>query len=787
MRDVLRELGYSIRFARRHLGAYSALILTFAISVAATTTILSVMYFVFVRDLPYRDPASLVRVAKLFPQGNPESTNYAELLDWRARSTAFESLAAIKWEDATVLGGTSPERITAAVVTVNLFSMLGVRPLIGRTFGPSDEQAGAHVAVLMEGAWRQMFGANPNIVGRRVRLSTRNTTLDYQIVGVMPSAVRFYETPSSLSSPGAMFVAQQYPLPPSESDTDQAYVVFGRLKAGVSRGAARDDLTRVIHTAPSKFYSPGAYVVSMHEAEFGNNERVLLLLALTVGLVTLIACVNMAGLLLALGSARRREFAIRSAIGATRGRLVRQLLIEHAMLVSAGTAIGAWLTTLGLRAVTALSPAQLPRIDDVRISWQVFAIGCVLTASTAFVSGFLPVLLLSRSESFSTMKGTSSSGGHARWRDALVAVQLGLVFAVALVASLVLRSFWLLEHVNLGYEPHGVVAAQISLGPRWDVPGRPQVFQRHLLDTLHGRPAIGEVALAEDVPPTARTGGIYLRDGRIVWPIWNEVSPDYFHLLRIPTFVGKATGGDLGESAIVANQAFVRRFLSDASIVGQPLGEQGEMLAAVVGDTWHARQSTLTSEAAVYIDILGPQSSIRFWVLVRSASPEANAVAEVRRAVSSIDPNVPLMFTTLDAEVARARVEPRFLAVLLGGFGGFGLLLAAIGVFTGVHQSVIERLRELAIRIALGAEPRRIRFLMVERILALSAAAILVGGWIGSLGARGLRTMLFGITPNDLPTLFASAVLVAVVAMAAAWRPLRRAVSVDPVVLLREE
>ena len=780
-----------IKFLRKKVGWYAALISTFAVSLATTTTVLSAVYFVFVRDLPYRDPRSLVRVAKLFPQGTSEKTSYAELLDWRARSATFDALAAIRWEDATLLYGSTPQRVTGGVVTSNLFPMLGVHPLLGRLFTASDEVPGTNVALITETTWHRTFGSRPDIVGKYVRLASGKATAEYQIVGVTPSSVHFFEAPAYVSPQEGIFVAQHSTLAPGEIDPGQVYVVFGRLKPGVPIRAARDDVTRLIETAPSKFPSPGAYVVSMHEAELGNNKRVLLLLALTVVLVMLIACVNIAGLLLALGSARRQEFAVRTAIGATRGHLIRQLVSEHAAIVSAGTAVGAWLTTLGLRAVTLVSPPQLPRIDDVRVSWPVFAVGCGLVALTAILSGLLPVLLLSRGESATMMKGTarSSSSRHARWRDVLVAVQLGLVFAVTLTATLAVRSFWLVEHVNLGYDPHDVVAARVLLGPRWDVAGRPQVFQRQLLERLRSTTGFEDAALSDELPPDSRVGAIFLRDGRIARPLRNDVTGGYFQVLGIPVLAGQSVGHEAGPAPVVVNEAFALTFLTGSPALGRAISMDGQTIAGVVGDTWHAKQLSSAFEPAVYGDLLDTSTGglTRFWALVRSTSPQSLVVARIRDAVSAIDPEVPLEFTTLDTEVARARVQPRFLAMLLGAFGGFGLLVAAIGVFMGVHQSVTERLRELAIRLALGAQPRAIRYLVVRRILLVASLAIVAGGWTGLIGASGLRSVLFGLTPNDLPTLFFSAAIVVAVTIAAAWRPLERATSVDPIALLHEE
>ena len=777
---ALRDIAYATRFLRRNPKIAALLILTFGITVAAATTVLSVIDVVLLRDLPYRDPHSLVRVAKLFPQGTPERTHYAELLDWRARNATFDALVGVRWEDANLLQGSSPQQIKIQFVTANLFSMLGVPPLLGRSFAPADERPGADVVILTEGTWRNVFGADPNILGKSIRVNDFWGTADYQVIGVMPSYAQIFELPRA-----ALFLPQPYPLPPGALDPGPVYTVFGRLRTGVPLNAAKDDLSRVIRSAASRFSSPGAYVVSMHEAELGASEHELMMLAAAVALVTLIACINIAGLVLALGATRRQEFTVRAAIGASRRQLALQLFMEHCLIMVIGTLLAASLAVIGVRVVLALAPANLPRLEQLRVDWRLLALGCGLATLISLLSGFLPWLLLSRIE-FTATKYSWSTTGLTRWRDGLVALQLGLVLATAMAAALALHSFWLLERINLGYDPSHVVAAQVLLGARWHSAAQTVNFQRQLLARTHESAGFESAALADMLPPSARVGAVYLSDGRLVRPRLHSVTPNYFRVLRIPVLRGEPLSerGDMWP--IVVTQSFATQFLGTSGI-RQSLGSDAQTVVGVVGDTWQSEQPSTAPEPTVYDDLLdGRDESDRFWLLVRSSSPETVVVEEIRNIVSSIDPNVSLRFTTLDAEIGRTRIVPRFFAVLLGAFGGFGLLLAAIGVFTTVQQSVTERMRELAIRLALGSEPRAICYLVARRLALLSLLAVVAGGWIGLVCAKGLRSVLFGLTPTDGPTLAAAAAILVLVAVTAAWGPIRRAASVDPIVLLRD-
>ncbi len=779
----VEDLGYAIRFAGRCPKTTATLILTLATAVAASTTIVSVVNVVFLRPLPYRDPSSLVLAARLFPQGTPERATYAELSDWRVRGSSFQSLAAIRSESYILLHENVAQQVQANVVTANLFSMLDARPLLGRWFLPQDEQPGVAAAILSESTWRNRFSADPNIVGKRIRLADRRDVVDREIVGVMPSQMRVFELPQA-----AVFLPQPYPLPAGAVDPGPVFLVFGRLKFGVSVHQARADLTQLIlRGSPSHSFSPGAYLVPLHQAEFGRNERGLRMLALSVGLLMLIACINIAGLLLAVGATRRHELAVRAAIGASRGRLMRQLLIEHALLTGVGAALGGALTVVGIRVVLAVSPPDLPRLDQLGMDWSVFGVSCTAAAAAGILSGFLPALLLSRSEITGSLKGVFGAGRQARWRDGLVAAQLGLVLAVVVAGTLSVHGLWKLVHVQLGYDPTNVVATEITLGPKWQTPDRIVEFQRDLLRRVYELGDVEGAALTQQLPPSSRRGGVYLSDGRFVRPVMNTVSRDYFSVLRIPILRGATVTQHGGNWPIVVSESFARQFLPMGRDLGQGL-TGGRIVVGVVGDTWQQEQTTPAAVPTCYVDLVDTNNPWdHFWLLARPHGDGSVLVSRLREIIRSIDSDLPLRFTALDEHLAGTRVQLRFFAVVLGGFAAVGLLLAAIGVFTAVHQSVSERAREIGIRIALGAAPAGIRRLILRRIVALSVAALAIGTWLGVFGARGLRSVLFGLTTTDVPTLLAAAMLVGAVAGVAAWNPLRRAVSLDPITILREE
>ena len=817
---MLADLRYAVRTLRKSPGFATAAILTLALAIGSNTTVFSVVNGVLLRPLPFAEQDRLFMVAEQSRQGAFRPPSYPTFLDWRAQSSAFSGLAYVRGGGQRLAGPEGVQNLLVSAVSTGFFATLGERPLLGRLFTPDEERAGAHVAVLSYALWQDRFGGDPAILGKTLSL----TAGVFTVVGVLPHDVAYPPWASEqLHVPIATAAATDRALTQRGFHADCR--IIGRLKPGMTREQAKADLDGVARREAATYpgfnadWTAVALFPLRDEILFGTTQQ-LLVLVVAVGLVLMIGCVNVANLTLARAGARGRELAIRSALGAGRGRVVRQLLTESVVLASLGGGLGVAAAYAAIALLKRAAPSVLPRLETVQVDGWVLAFALGVTLITTVATGLLPALRAARPDLTDSLKeGTAGAGtGHRRQRlrAALVISEIALSVVLVVGAGLLIRSLWRLRAVNPGFDPQGLVTFWISPPPlRAQDPARLASLYTQVEDAARALPGVTSVALTNFTPLSG--GGLPspveipgrapdpLRDPR-VW--FMTVSPGYFRTMRIPVRAGREfTEADLAPgAAVVVNEAFARAFwsgLDPIDLIGRQLTlhkavqgrpDFGEPLpgtvVGVVGDVHHFGLDT-PAEAQVYVpftrNIWGHMS-----LVVRTAVPPGGFLQTLSRAVRQVDPDIPMTLTgsvsavgTVD--IAGGLASRRFDVWLLGSFAAAALLLAAIGIYGLLAYAVGQRRRELGIRFALGASRGDVMSQVVGDGIRLAAAGIVIGVVIALAITRLLSALLYGVGASDPATFVGVVALLAVVSLVASYLPARRAGRVDPMVALRYE
>jgi predicted permease len=806
---ALEDLAADLRFAARTLAKSPTFtivaVLTLALGIGANTAIFSLVNGVLLRPLPYAMPDRLVQ---LWPEGSFPRGG-VELLGERSR--AYERLSGVGYTTQLVLNGRGePERLTGAPVAPDLFATLGVSAAIGRTLRPGEQGTGRDgVVVLSHGLWQRRFGGDPKVLGSGITLGG----VDRTVVGVMP--------------PGFVFPSRDVefwiPAPYSPDDPtlhwDMGWLrPVGRLRPGATVEQARAELNALMPEVRAGFpwhmpgdWGAGADAVPMRDAITGNVRRMLLVLLGAVALVLLVACVNVGNLLLARSATRRKEMAVRAALGAGRGRLVRQLLTESLLLALLGGAAGLLLAMAALPALTALLPADMPRLEEVGLDGRVLGFTLALAVLTGVGFGLVPAWRVLRPNS--NLHQGLQDGGNAgtsrrRWRlvSGLVAAEVALSVVLVVGALLLVKSVWLLLRVDPGFQRESVVTASVDPPEfRYGDRASRQVFYQELLRRLNTLPGADVAAVATAIPFSGTAShSIFLIEGRpepgtgdSEWPLADArliVSPEYFRALGIPILEGRGfTEGD-GEGAQPV--ALVSRKLADSYWPGEgaigrrikfPWSKSWSTIVGVVGDV---KWDRLSAEAGkgLYLPML--QSGIGpMRIVVRTGDAGEDAVlANLRPLVASLDKDTPVSDVgTLEQLVSASAAESRSIMLLLGLFALVALALGAVGIYGVIAYAVSQRRREIGIRLALGARAGQILWLVLWQGAILAALGIALG-LLGAFGAtRVLQSLLFEVSATDPVTFATVAVLLAAVALLASYLPGRRAARVDPTRALRSE
>lgn len=809
--DLRRDVQFGLRSLLKTPAFTVAATVALALGIGATTAILSVVNGVLLRPLPYADSDRLVVL--LHNGRNPVSP--ANYLDWRAQTRSFTDVAAAEYWSVNLAATDEPERVAGLRLSAGMLPMLGVRPILGRLFTAQEEVVGnEHVAVIGYGLWQRRFAGDRGVVGRRVSFDGEPFT----IIGVMPQTFQFapfWATHAELWAPLALG-------PRATSRTGNSLRVFARLRPGVTLEQARVDFNAVTARLEREYPGTNRNVVvqSLKHVVVGDIETPLLVLLGAVAFVLLIACANVAHMLLARSASRQKELAIRTALGATRGRLISLMLIESALLAAAGGVIGLLLALWGVRALIGASPAIIPRVADVTIDARVLLMTLGITGATAIFFGLLPALRSARVDLAETFRdgdrGSTEGHGKHRLRSALVASEFALALVLLMGAGLMIRSVAALQHVDPGFDPRDVVTMIVSIsGTKEADPSLRQAFFTDMLSGVRATPGVESATFINHLPIAGDSWGYSFavegrpkpKPGDSPVATYRVVFPGYFHAMRIPLLRGREIASSDRMDAtpvVVINEMMAKRYWGSDDPIGKRITLDDSTWVTVVGiakntvqEDWSAapQPEMFLPYAQQRAFLTSPASRYAYLTLVARvdcrnrgrcesaalATPIVRAVREVNHsaAISSVQ--------TMIAVVEQATAESRFYLVLLGAFAAIAVALAAVGIYGVMSYSVSRRAHEIGIRIALGAEPTTVLRFIVQQGMTLA----LVGAGVGLVAAfaltRLMGRLLFGVGPTD-PTTFAivTATLCAV-ALAASYLPARRATRVDPLTALRSD
>jgi len=807
MDSLLQDLRYAVRTLVERPGFTVVAVLTIALGVGGTTAMFGVVDAVLLRPLPYAEPDRLVMLWTRTPGGPQAAASWPEFVDWREQSHSFADMAVWRGQSVSLTGGAEPERVVGAFVSDRFFPLLGARPALGRTFTAeeTDPATARPVAVLGHGLWQRRFGSDPGILGRSLVLNGQSHT----VVGVLGPDFDGGNAPAHGWFMGCdVFLPISYfPNKKGLARGETEILVLGRLRPGVDASQAGTDMAvvarRLEQAYPDTHAGRGVEIVPLHEQIVGSFKPALLVLLGAVGLVLLIACANVANLLLARASRRRRELALRAALGAGRTRLLRQLLTESAVLALLGGALGLLVGHWGLALLMSLAPAGvLP--GSLTLDGRVMAFALVLTAATGVCFGLVPAIQASRPDLDGVLKeagrGGSGSAGH-RFRDELVVAEVTLSLVLLVGAGLLLRSAVALQRAELGFRPDHVLTAEFRLPPgRYPEPRVIAAFFRQTLERLRAVPGIESAALARAVPFSGNGGSTTFQvegepeppKGREPVAQLNIVSPDYFRTMGIRQLEGR----DFDEhdtadvpSVAVVNETMARQLWPGMDPIGRRLRLRDAGWVTVVGVVGDVRHSGPSEPPQPQIYTTHEQDARIFaCVVARTAGEPMAMAAPMRAALWAVDKDQPVWkVRAMEELVTGSRGTARAMSLLVGVFAAVALALAGVGIYGVMAYAVSQRTREIGIRMALGAASGRVLRLVVGRALVLTSVAIVLGAIGATVLARLLGTLLFGVGPADPVTFGVAAAALASVGTLAACLPARRAARIDPVRALTEE
>ncbi|HJX89572.1 MAG TPA: ABC transporter permease [Pyrinomonadaceae bacterium] len=811
MENLFKDIRYGLRGLLKHPGFAAIVIVTLGLGIGASTAIFSVVNSVVLRRLPYNNADRIVAIQELNQTGKRVQVTAANFYDWRQQNTVFEHLAAIKTTSANLALNDQAERIDISQTSANYFSVFAVEPELGRLFIPSDEQAGhPPIAVLSHALWQRRFGGDKSIVGRSITLDGKA----YTVVGVVPSS---FQDPfkSELWLPPLRLVPELNEQMDVTQVRGMGYLAaVALLKPGVSLDQAASEMetitSRLRQQYPQTNNRRFNRVVSLQKDVIGDTSRMLWLLLGAVTFVLLIACANVANLLLASSASRHKEMAIRAALGASRWRVVRQLFTESTMLALAGGAFGFLLSFWLLSLIKKLLPLDFPRVNEIRVDWRVLAFTLTASVLTGILFGFAPALQFARSDIQDSIRetgrGTAGSLRRSRFRQALIVSEVALSVVLLAGAGLLFRSFMRLQSVNTGFESRQVLTALVSpSGTNFRNDADYVNFYQRVIDKISAVPGVRDVGAINTLPLAKGPTLGFRIEGRPIttpdkWPVVNyrNVTPNYFGAMGIPVVQGRAfTDRDnaSGPLSLIVNQALVDQNFPGENAIGKRIGfrdansSQPTNWFEIVGIVANARSLELREEPTPELYFSALQDPFRSMSLVVRSTVEPESIASaVRQAVAEVDRTVPVSnVQTMEHIVSTSITQPRFNLFLLGLFSVVALLLSAAGIYGVTAYTVVQRTHELGIRLALGAQVGDV----LRMILGQGMAVIMIGVGLGLAGAFGLmrlmKSLLFGVSETDPLTYAGITLVLVVVALAACYIPARRATKVDPLEALRYE
>jgi putative ABC transport system permease protein len=821
--SITRDFQYAWRGLRRSPAFATIAILTLALGIGANTAIFSIIDAVLLRPLPFHNPGQLVRLYETEDAPGNYPFTGPDFIDWKTQNHSFQDMALYGWpNDMNFSSSGQPDHVVGTPTEANFFSLLGVRPLLGRTFAEGEDEPGKdRVVILSFGLWQGRFGGDNNIIGRTITLNDRK----YDVIGVMPAGIH-YPGQSELWIP---------------LDVDTKHLgergshwlnAVGRLKPGVTLQQAQAETTliagRLEKQYPDSNHRVGASLVEMHEALVGDSRTSLLLMLGAVLLVLLIACANLANLLLSRAAVREREIAIRGALGAGRWRLVRQLLSESLLLSMAGGLLGVLLAWGGLHVLTTLKHVGLPRINNIEINLPVLAFTFLVAVLTGLAFGLFPALQTARASVCEALKGGAGAAGttaHRQHRvgDTLVVLEVALSLLLLVSAALLLKDFMRIRNTEIGVRTEGVWTASVLLPQeRYKKQQQQFEFSQSLTQKLQSIPGVESASITDQLPLEQGSNGYVILRGSastgMSGPLVEDhsITPEYFRAMGIPLLKGRGFTADDVATAValdkrraeaseanrtlppeqtnnmvypaVINQKMAKYFWPDQDPIGKMFShsEKDGPWRQVVGVVGDVKEWSLTHDPVP--EAYNPLSSGNWLTIIVHTTSPLSVTPEVRHALAQVDPGLPLISVrTMDEVIAENASGQEFLAGLLGLFAGLAIVLAAIGIYGVLSYLVTQRQREIGIRMSLGATRSGVLALMLKRGMRLAIIGFALG-LVGAFAAgKVIASVLHMVQPHDPAVLLLAPVLLAVIVLLACFIPAQRAAKVDPMVALRQE
>jgi predicted permease len=810
MSTLIQDLKYGLRMLAKDPGFTAVAIFALALGIGANTAIFSVVNGVLLRPLPYPEPERLMMIYERTKEFNENSVAYPNFLDWRRDQRSFTDIAAFRGDDFNFTGSGQPEHLDGVEISANLLLVIGVNPFLGRNFLPQEDREGAGGAVMLSyGLWKRRFGGDPAILGKAITLNAKSCT----VVGVLPADL-------GLRAEAALYVPiEQWSSADLRSrESHPGLRVVGRLKPGVTLAAAQaemDSLGKALaQQYPKSNAGHGVTVIEMKGDQVGYIRPTLLLLLGAVGFVLIMACANVANLLLARATARGREFAIRAALGADRRRVIRQLLTESVMLALGASVLGLLLAHAGTRLVLAAAPGALPRAQEIGLDPYVLVFTLGISILTGIVFGLAPAFHISNVDPQQSLKegARGSGGGRHRAEGVFVVVEVGLAVVLLAGAGLMMQSIWRLWQVDPKFNPHNVLTAQVALSPSVVAsPAAIRLAYQQMLDRVGGIPGVRSAAICSLLPlGESDSENSYWLGGPAQPPedqmsmaVFNITTPDYLQVMGIPLLSGRFfTNRDTTTSppVVVIDDVMAKHVFPGQEAVGKQINLIMLGAPQVVGVVGHVKQWGLDSDDTSKIrdqmyfpfmqipDKFMSEAVAGIPLVVRTSPAPLSVVSAVRAQVAGPTEDQPLYgVRTMEQVIAGSLAERRFTMLLLSIFASTALVLAAVGIYGVMSYAVTRRTHELGVRIALGASRRNVLRLVLREGMALAAIGMGIGLAAALALTRFLAGLLYGVRPEDPATLVAAAILLAGIALLASGVPAWRATRVDPMVALRYE